>query len=70
MASQGHDLRDLFRPGSGLSWRRLGVLIEWLPAEAPLWAELRAAHERSLKPTPEQIRERAAHYNARAKEAT
>ena len=69
MAYHGFDLRDLFRPGSGMTLRRLGVLIEALPPDAPVWAALRAEHERSLKPTPEQIRDRAAHYERqRAKE--
>lgn len=31
------DLRDLWRPGGGLTWRRLVVLLRWLPAEATVW---------------------------------
>ncbi|MBX6384660.1 MAG: hypothetical protein IRZ07_17120 [Microbispora sp.] len=34
------DLRELWRPGGGLSWRRLGVLLRWLPAEAATWQVL------------------------------
>lgn len=69
MAYQGIDFRDLWRPGVGLTLRRLFVLLKALPADAPLWGELQREHERSLKPTPEQIRARAKHYEQRAKEA-
>jgi hypothetical protein len=37
----GVDLGDLFRPGSRLSWRRLGVLIEHLPPESATKTALR-----------------------------
>lgn len=72
MAYQGIDFRDFFAPGGGpsrMTPRRLLVLIKALPADAPLWAEVQAAHEKALKPTPEQIRARARHYEERAKEA-
>ncbi|MBB5934575.1 hypothetical protein FHS42_001622 [Streptomyces zagrosensis] len=32
----GTDLRDLFRPGSGLTWRRLRALVTGLPADSAL----------------------------------
>lgn len=32
----GLDIRDLFRPGAGLTWRRLRALIMGLPAESAL----------------------------------
>lgn len=69
------DLRDLYRRGSGMTLRRLGVLIRALPYDAPLWTEVRAAVERENKPTADQIRERQEAYRkrneaARAKEAS
>lgn len=62
LAYRGIDFRDLWRRGSGLTLRRLGVLVRGLPPDARLWAVLQAEHEKSLKPTPERIRERAEHY--------
>lgn len=56
-------MRDLYRPGSGMTFRRLWVLVRTLPAEARVWAALRAAEEKALKPTPEKIRERQAYYD-------
>lgn len=41
------DLRDLYRRGSGLTLRRLGVLIRNLPSDAALWDEVRGAQERA-----------------------
>ncbi|MFD7539566.1 MULTISPECIES: hypothetical protein [unclassified Streptomyces] len=32
----GTDLRDLFRPGSGLTWRRLRALVVNLPTDSAL----------------------------------
>lgn len=32
----GTDLRDLFRPGSGLTWRRLRALVVNLPSDSAL----------------------------------
>ena len=45
------------------------VLILALPPESPFWRSYQAAQERAMKPTPEQIRERARYYEERAKEA-
>lgn len=57
------DLRNLWRRGSGLTPRRLLVLIRGLRPDALLWLEMDAAQEKAEKPTPEQIRERKAHYD-------
>lgn len=32
----GTDIRDLYRPGSDLTWRRLRVLVAYLPADSAL----------------------------------
>jgi hypothetical protein len=69
LAFRGHDLRDLWRKGSGLTLRRLHVLIKSLPPEATLWAVLREEDEKAMKPTVDKIRERAAHYARQAEEA-
>ena len=67
MASQYHgpdgDLRSLYRRGSGLTLRRLSVLIKYLPPHSPLWPVLEAAEAKAQKPTTDRIRERQAHYN-------
>lgn len=65
MAFRGIDFRDLYRPGSGLTLRRLLVLIRALPGDAPLWAELEAEAEAAKKPKVDEIRERAAAWKAR-----
>jgi hypothetical protein len=63
-------MRDLWRRGSGLTLRRLGVLVRALPPDAVLWAVIREAEAKAAKPTVEQIRARAAHYaQQREKEA-
>lgn len=62
-------MRDLWRKGSGLTLRRLGVLIRALPPEAVLWAVIREAEAKAAKPTVEQLRARAAHYAKQAEEA-
>lgn len=62
LAFRGIDMRDLWRRGSGLTLRRLMVLIRALPPEAVLWAVMREAEEKSHKPTVEQIRAAAARY--------
>jgi hypothetical protein len=58
LAYQGIDFRDLYRRGSGMSLRRLMVLLRALPAEAPLWAELEAAAEAAKVAPADEIRER------------
>jgi hypothetical protein len=45
------------------------VLIRALPPEAVVWAVMQEAEQKALKPTPEQIRARAAHYARQAEEA-
>jgi hypothetical protein len=69
LAFQGIDLRDLWRRGSGMTLRRLWVLVKALPEDALFRRELAAAIEKAQKPTPDKIRERAAYYERRAKEA-
>lgn len=58
MAYQGIDSRDIYRRGSGLTLRRLYVLLRALPHDAPLWAALEAAERKANKPTAQTIRER------------
>ena len=67
MAFKGIDLRDLYRRGSGLTLRRLHVLVSALPPDALLWAVIRKSEEEATpqRATPEQIRERARHYEQR-----
>lgn len=75
LAFLGVDLRDLYRPGSGLTPRRLLVLIRALPAPtafspgALLWSVLEQEATAARKPKVEKIRERAAYYE-RLREAS
>jgi hypothetical protein len=62
LAFLGVDLRDLYRPGSGLTPRRLLVLIRGLPPTAALWAVLDRAAKLAQIPTVDRIRERQAFY--------
>lgn len=73
MASQYHgtdaDLRNLFRPGSGMTFRRLAVLIHGLPWDSVLMTALREAAELAKTPTVDRLRERQREFeerNARA----
>jgi hypothetical protein len=59
------DLRDLYRPGSGMTFRRLWVLLRTLPSDGWLWSSVNAVEQKATKATPEQIRARAEHYRAR-----
>lgn len=43
LADRGYDLRDLWRPGSRLTWRLLGVIYRNLPAESATMTALRNA---------------------------
>jgi hypothetical protein len=75
LAYRGIDLRDLYRRGSGLTPRRLLALISFLPYEDPVMVLLRAdeEQERSAKPTPDRIRDRARDFeerNNRAREVS
>lgn len=66
MAFQGVDLRDLHRRGSGLTLRRLFVLLRGLRwMDAPLWHELEAAREAAKVSKPDEIRDRQAAWKAR-----
>lgn len=74
MAYEGIDLRDLFRPESGLTIRRLIVLIRALPPDAPLRAAIADATEKANRAAPQTIRDRQAEFHrrneaAKAKEA-
>ena len=70
MAYQGIDLRDLWRRESGLTPRRLDVLVRCLPADAPLWSALRAAVEQAeVEAFPAKYREREEFYKRRAQGA-
>lgn len=66
LAFRGIDMRDMYRPGCDLTPRRLLVLIRGLPAEAPLWDQIRVADERADKQRVEaKIRERTDYYKRR-----
>lgn len=66
MAFHGVDLRDLYRPGSGLTLRRLFVLLRGLRwMDSPLWHEIEAAQKAALIPKADEIRERQAAWKAR-----
>lgn len=58
------DLRSVWRPGSGMTLRRLYGLVVGLPPEARIWAKVEAARKAALVPKPDLIRERQAHYAA------
>jgi hypothetical protein len=69
LAFKGIDLRDLWRRGSGLTYRRLLVLLRAMPDD-PLWRlELRAEVEAAKKPKPDLIRDRQAAWEARNRRA-
>ncbi|HJR88831.1 MAG TPA: hypothetical protein VJ782_01560 [Aeromicrobium sp.] len=54
-----------------MSWRRLRVLIDGVLRDpfSALSHEVRAAYEKSLKPTAEQVRARQEHYRRKREEA-
>jgi len=63
--ANGADLRDLHRRGSGMTFRRLWVLLRMLPHEGWLWSAVRQAEEKAKIPTVDQIKARAEHYRSR-----
>lgn len=68
LASEYHgvdaDLRNLYRAGSGMTPRRLLVLIQGLSADSWLQREIAAAEAAAeLTATADKLRERTAHYN-------
>lgn len=65
MAFQGIDFRDLYRPGAGLTLRRLGVLLKALPYDSPLYEQLRREAEAAQVPKADEIRDRQAAWKAR-----
>ena len=66
----GIDFRDLWRPGSGMTLRRLDVLLRALPYGSPfheaVWAEVEAA--KVAKPDEIKSREQA-FYERNARQA-
>lgn len=70
LAFRGIDVRDLWRHGSGMTLRRLAVLVFNLPADSATWRSYAVEQEKALKPKAEQIRDRQAYYDRqREKEA-
>lgn len=69
MAFRGIDLRDLYRKGSGLTPRRLFVLLRGLPADDLVWLDVKAAEEAALRAKPDEIRDRRAAFEARNQRA-
>ena len=65
MAYQGIDSRDLYRRGSGMTLRRLGVLINALPPGCPLHLSVLEAQEKAKKPAADLIRQRQAEFERR-----
>ena len=66
------DLRNLFRPGSGLTLRRLVTLIRGLSPDSALGLAMAASEVDAQKATADQIKAAEARFrerNARAKEA-
>lgn len=61
LAFQQIDLRDVFRRGSGMTFRRLWVLIHGLPYDSNTKAGIRASQETSLT-SVDRLRARQAHY--------
>lgn len=61
LAFRGVDLRDLYRKGSGMTLRRLLVLVRALPPDALTHMTLASEQEKSLT-SVERLRERQAHY--------
>lgn len=69
------DLRDLYRRGSGLTFRRLKVLVKSLPPTqvgmdgvvhgARVWLEQAAAEEKAKIPTADKIKERQEYWRSR-----
>jgi hypothetical protein len=62
LAYLGIDLRDLYRRGSGMTLRRLWVLIEGLPYESNTRTAARSSKDKSLT-SVDRLRERQAHYS-------
>lgn len=71
MSSLGVDLRDWFRPGSGVTVRYLLARLRWVGYDSPLARALREVDEEPVKakPTTARLRERAAQIEAERREA-
>lgn len=66
-AFRGLDLRDMYRPGSGMTLRRLLVLIRALPPDSLTHSTLASEQEKSLT-SAERLRERQAAYESKGGE--
>lgn len=62
---RGYDLRDLYRPGGGLTLRRLQVLVMSLPHDAWVWLEQRAAAEKAKIPAKDAIKSRQEYWKSK-----
>lgn len=62
LAFKGIDLRDFWRRGSGLTARRLLLLVQSLPHDALLWQVLEADKQKALTGN-DRLRERQAYYD-------
>lgn len=66
LAFRGIDFRDLWRSGSGLTLRRLLVLVQALPPDSLTHLTINAQRESSLV-SADRLREREAFYNRNSK---
>lgn len=55
----------MYRPGGGLTYRRLAVLISGLASDSLTFTAIRAAEKKAQIPTPDKIRARADYYRNR-----
>ena len=63
LAFQGIDLRDLYRPDSGMTLRRLCVLVDALPPDALVRHRARVAQEAAEAAEKlRKLRDRQRHY--------
>lgn len=71
MAFRGIDLRDLYRPGSGLTPRRLFVLLGRLVVEDAVLNQVLVDAEKlaEMRSRPDEIRKRKAAFEARNERA-
>jgi hypothetical protein len=69
MSPHATDLRDMWRPGSGLTLRRIWLLFHALPPESATWTAIAAKAEQAERATPDRLRERQEHYQQRARGA-
>lgn len=65
LAFRGIDFRDLWRKGSGLTLRRLLVLVQALPPDSLTHSSVRAEQEAALTGI-DRLREREAYYKRKS----